>query len=118
MGRDARQFTTSPGIASHNLYIENRAAPGADTIKSVATVFALPTPARSATIRPPAGGRTRSRVLTIEKGALAQPVTDVSLASDTLSMLKGVKRVGNDLRFDGGVSAPHLLIEEMALSGT
>jgi len=37
---------------------------------------------------------------------------------DTLTMLKGVQAVGNDLMFDGPVSAPHLLIAEMALSGT
>ena len=54
----------------------------------------------------------------IEKGALSYPVTDISLASDTLTMLKNVQKVGNDLAFDGGTNAPSLLIAEMALSGT
>ena len=45
-------------------------------------------------------------------------MTDVSLASDTLTMLKGVQKVGNDLAFDGSHQRPILLIEEMALSGT
>ena len=68
---------------------------------------------------PPTGGWSyQVSGLMIEKGELAQPVTDVSLASDTLTMLRGVRAVGNDLRFDGSVCVPHLLIEEMALSGT
>ena len=56
--------------------------------------------------------------LMIEKGAITTPVTDVSLASDTLTMLAGIKQVGNDLPVDNFVNVPHLLIEEMALSGS
>lgn len=117
-GHAVRQYTTSPGIGSHNLYIENGATPVADMIRSVDHGFYL-TDTGAFGYDPATGGWSYAASgLMIEKGALGQPVTDVSLASDTLTMLKGVKMVGNDLRFEGGVSAPHLLIEEMALSGT
>jgi PmbA protein len=117
-GHAARSYTTSPGIGPHNLYIENGTTPVADMIKSLDRGFYL-TDTGAFGYDPATGGWSYAASgLMIEKGQLAQPVTDVSLASDTLTMLKGVKMVGNDLLFDGGVSAPHLLIEEMALSGT
>jgi len=68
---------------------------------------------------PATGGWSyQAQGLMIEKGEITTPVADVTLASDTLTMLKGVQKVGNDLVFDDSVCAPHLLIEEMALSGT
>lgn len=117
-GHAARNYTTSPGIGAHNLYIENGTTPPADMMKGIDHGFYL-TGTGAFGYDPATGGWSYAASgLMIEKGALGQPVTDVSLASDTLTMLKGVKMVGNDLVFDGGVSAPHLLIEEMALSGT
>ena len=117
-GHAARNYTSSPGIGAHNLYIENGTTPVADMIKGLDRGFYL-TDTGAFGYDPATGGWSYAASgLMIEKGELKQPVTDVSLASDTLTMLKGVKMVGNDLLFDGGVSAPHLLIEEMALSGT
>jgi len=117
-GHATRPYTSSPGIGAHNLYIENGSMPVADMIRSLDHGFYLTDTGAFGYDAATGGWSYAASGLMIEKGALAQPVTDVSLASDTLTMLKGVKVVGNDLRFDGGTSAPHLLIEEMALSGT
>ena len=53
----------------------------------------------------------------IEKGKVMHPVDEITVASNSLSMLMGVMKVGNDLRFDGNVNSPHILIDEMTISG-
>lgn len=114
----ARGYTSAPGIAPHSLYLENGSTPVAEIIKGLDRAFYL-TDTGAFGYDPATGGWSyQASGLMIEKGEIANPVTDVSLASDTLTMLKGVLKVGNDLKFDGQVNAPHLLIEEMALSGT
>jgi PmbA protein len=40
------------------------------------------------------------------------------VASNSLEMLKQVAAVGNDLRFDGSIASPTLLIAEMTISGS
>jgi PmbA protein len=117
-GHAARGYTSSPGIGPHCVFLEPGTTAPADMIKGLDRGFYL-TDTGAFGYDPATGGWSYAASgLMIDKGQLGQPVTDVSLASDSLSMLKGVKMVGNDLEFDGPVSAPHLLIEEMALSGT
>lgn len=53
----------------------------------------------------------------IERGEKAFPVDGVTVASNSLDMLKNLAAVGNDMRFDGSVTSPTLLIAEMTLSG-
>jgi PmbA protein len=113
-----RGYTSAPGIGPRSAYIENGSTPVEEIIKGLDRAFYL-TDTGAFGYDPATGGWSyQASGLMIEKGAISYPVTDVSLASDTLSMLKGVQKVGNDLRFDGSINAPHLLIEEMALSGT
>jgi PmbA protein len=117
-GHASRGYTSAPGIGPHSLYIENGDTPVEEIIKSLDRAFYL-TDTGAFGYDPATGGWSyQASGLMIEKGAISYPVTDVSLASDTLTMLKGVQKVGNDLKFDGSINAPHLMIEEMALSGT
>ena len=56
----------------------------------------------------------------IENGELGAPVREMTIASDLVSMLRGVTRVGAPSRwvpFAGSVKTPPLLIDEMAISG-
>jgi PmbA protein len=56
----------------------------------------------------------------IENGELADPVREVTIASDLVSMLKAVSGVGSDARwvpFGGSVKVPTLLIGEMTIAG-
>lgn len=117
-GHATRTYATAPGIGFHDLYLANGTTSYEDLLKQIDHGFYL-TDTGAFGYDPATGGWSyQASGLMIEKGALAQPVTDVSLASTTLAMLEGVTAVGNDLRFDGGINAPHLLIREMALSGT
>jgi PmbA protein len=56
----------------------------------------------------------------IEGGELADPVREVTIASDLVSMLMAVRGVGSDSRwvpFGGSVKVPTLLIGEMTVGG-
>jgi len=56
----------------------------------------------------------------IAGGELAEPVREITIASDLVSMLKDVRAVGADARwvpFGGSVSVPALLIGEMTVGG-
>jgi PmbA protein len=56
----------------------------------------------------------------IAGGELADPVREVTIASDLVSMLKAVSAVGRDARwvpFGGSVNVPALLIGEMTVGG-
>ncbi len=58
---------------------------------------------------------------TIRDGALAEPIREFTIAGDLVSMLKAIRAVGAEARwvpFGGSVSTPHLLIGEMAVSGS
>jgi PmbA protein len=57
----------------------------------------------------------------IENGEVGQPVREITIASDLVSMLKGVRISGSEARwvpFGGSVKAPPLLVAEMAVSGS
>ena len=117
-GHAARGYQSVPGIGPRSLYVENGDTPLEDMIRGLDRAFYL-TDTGAFGYDPATGGWSyQASGLMIEKGEITTPVTDVSLASDTLTMLKGIRQVGNDLKFDGGVNCPHLLLDEMALSGT
>jgi len=54
----------------------------------------------------------------IEKGVKAFPVDGVTVAGRSLDMLRDIEAVGNDLRLEGSVGCPTLLIAEMTVSGS
>ena len=57
----------------------------------------------------------------IENGELGQPVREITIASDLVSMLQTVRLTGSEARwvpFGGSVKAPPLLVAEMAVSGS
>ena len=56
----------------------------------------------------------------ISGGELSDPVREVVIAGNLMTILKGIKTVGNDNRwvpFGGSIHAPSLLIDEMTVSG-
>jgi PmbA protein len=57
----------------------------------------------------------------IEGGELAEPVREITIASDLVTMLRSVQAVGREARwvpFGGSVRAVPLLLGEMAVSGS
>lgn len=56
----------------------------------------------------------------IKGGKLAEPVREVTIAGNLMSMLSGIQAVGNDNRwvpFGGSIHAPTLLIDAMTIGG-
>ncbi len=53
----------------------------------------------------------------IEKGALAYPVEEITVAGNLKEMLLGIEMVGNDLTFRSSVVAPTLKIRRMTVAG-
>lgn len=56
--------------------------------------------------------------LWIEKGQLAYPVEEITIAGNLLQMLKDVDAVGSDLEHRGAVNAPTLRIARMTVAGS
>jgi PmbA protein len=57
----------------------------------------------------------------IHNGELAAPVREITIASDLVSMLRGVQAIGSESRwvpFGGSVRAAPLLLSEMTVSGS
>jgi PmbA protein len=53
----------------------------------------------------------------IEKGELAYPVEEITVAGNLKEMLLGIEMVGNDLTFRSNVVAPTLKIRRMTVAG-
>ena len=53
----------------------------------------------------------------IERGALAYPVEEITVAGNLKEMLLGIDMVGNDLTFRNSVVAPTLKIRRMTIAG-
>jgi len=53
----------------------------------------------------------------VENGKISYPVKSIAIAGNLFELFKKVVGVGEDLRFFGGVGAPSLFIESLAISG-
>ena len=53
----------------------------------------------------------------ITGGAPDAPLREMTIASTIPEMLRGIRAVGNDLRWFTGVGTPSILIGEMTLAG-
>ena len=53
----------------------------------------------------------------IEKGEIAYPVEEITVAGNLKEMLLGIEMVGNDLTFRNSVVAPTLKIRRMTVAG-
>jgi len=116
-GSAGRTYNGAPFITSRNLYIANGTTPPEEIIKSVERGFYMVDQGAFGYTPPTGDYSYQAAGFWIEKGAIAHPVQDVTAASNTLDMLQNVTKVGNDLRFNGSVNAPTLLISEMTVSG-
>ena len=55
--------------------------------------------------------------LWIEKGELAHPVEEITIAGNLKDMLQQVEMIGNDLEWRGSIAAPTLKIARMTVAG-
>ena len=53
----------------------------------------------------------------IERGELAYPVEEVTVAGNLLDIFRNIVAVGSDLEFRGSMASPTLLVSEMSVAG-
>ncbi len=116
-GNAARSYDSVPGIGNNNLYVENGTSTLEEMLNAYGALFYMKD--RGAFGYNPTTGdySYQAAGLWVEKGAVVHPVTEVTVASNSLTMLKGLVKIGNDLKFLGSTGSPHLLIDEMTISG-
>jgi PmbA protein len=116
-GSAIRGYSSVPGIGYHNLYLE----PGEDSPEAIlrkADRGFFMTDQGSFGFNAVTGDYSfQAQGFWIERGAKAFPVEGVTVASNSLDMLRNIAAVGNDLRWEGSVASPTLLIAEMTVSG-
>jgi PmbA protein len=115
-------YRTPPSVGATNLVLAPGEAATAELIESAGDGFYVMdvsglhsgvNPA-SGTFSVGASGRL------IERGELAGPAREVTIASDLVSMLRAVRAVGAETRwlpFGGSVKAPPILIDDMTVGG-
>lgn len=116
-GSAVRSYSSQPGIGYSNLYLE----PGTETpeqiLKKVERGFLMDDQG-SFGFNPVTGDYSyQAQGFWVEKGEKLFPVDGVTVAGNSLEMLKNVVAIGNDLRFDHSVACPTVLIAEMTVSG-
>lgn len=113
-----RGWSGTPGIGTHNLYL----APGderpEDILKRVDRGFYYDDQG-SFGFNPVTGDYSfQAQGHWIENGEKAFPVDGVTVAGNSLEMLRAIAAVGNDLEWRSSVACPTLLIAEMTVSGS
>jgi len=113
-----RGWSGTPGIGTHNLYL----APGDESpesiLRKVDRGFYYDDQG-SFGFNPVTGDYSfQAQGHWIENGELAHPVDGVTVAGNSLDMLRDILAVGNDLVWKSSVAAPTLLIAEMTVSGS
>jgi PmbA protein len=113
-----RGWSSTPGIGFHNLYVE----PGDESpdaiLHRVERGFYYDDQG-SYGFNPVTGDYSfQAQGYWIEHGEKAFPVEGVTVAGNSLEMLKAVEAVGSDLVWRSSVACPTLLIGEMTVSGT
>lgn len=116
-GNATRGYDSPPGVGHHNLYLQAGSSSPEEIIASVKNgLYVTSTGAfgfngNTGDYSYEAAGRW------IVDGALASPVHEITIASNSLAMLAAVQMVGNDLRFRGTINSPTIKIGEMSVSG-
>jgi len=116
-GSASRSYSSLPSIGYHNLYIEAGKTPPETILRGIDRGFYLEDTGSFGFNAVTGDYSYQAQGFWIEKGEKAFPVDGVTVASNSLDMLRGVQAVGNDLVFEHSVAAPTLLIDAMTVSG-
>jgi PmbA protein len=116
-GSAVRGYSSTPGIGSHNLHVAAGDEDPEAILARVERGFYMDDQGSYGFNSTTGDYSFQAQGFWIEHGAKAFPVEGVTVASNSLEMLRNVAAVGNDLRFLGSVASPTLLISEMTISG-
>jgi PmbA protein len=116
-GNATRGYQGAPGIGNRNLYVVAGASTPEEIFKSVERGFYMVDQGAFGYNATTGAYSYQAAGFWIENGVKAFPVQEITVAGNTLDMLKSVTMVGNDLVYNGNVNSPTLKIAEMTVSG-
>ncbi|MDZ4803630.1 MAG: TldD/PmbA family protein [Candidatus Eisenbacteria bacterium] len=116
-GNAQRGYDTTPGIGTRNLHILNGTSTIEEMLKAYPALFYMRDQGAFGYTPTTGDYSYQAAGLWIENGQVVHAVDGITVAGNTLQMLAGIVKVGNDLNIQGGTNSPHLLIDEMTISG-
>ncbi len=116
-GSAVRSYASVPAIGHHNLYIEAGDATPEAILAQVDRGFYMDDQGSFGFNEVTGDYSYQAQGFWVERGEKQFPVEGVTVASNSLAMLRDVVAVGNDLAFDSSIASPTLLIAEMTVSG-
>jgi PmbA protein len=117
-GNGVRGYSSTPGVGYHNLYLERGTESPEAILARVERGFYMDDQGSYGFNDVTGDYSFQAQGHWIENGVKVFPVEGVTVASNSLDMLRHVAAVGDDLEFDGSVASPTLLISEMTVSGS
>ncbi len=116
-GNASRGLGDVPGVAPTNFFLTPGSARPEEIIRSVENGLYV-TELIGFGVNLVTGDYSRGAVgLWIEKGKLAYPVEEITIAGNLKTMLRDIEMVGNDLAFRDRVASPTLKIRRMTVAG-
>jgi PmbA protein len=116
-GNANRGYSSLPGIGYRNLFLEPGPHPPEEILESVERGFYMTDQGAFGYNEVTGDYSYQAGGFWIEGGEIAFPVDGVTVASNSLDMLRNVLMVGSDLGFEDAVASPTLKIAEMTLGG-
>ncbi len=117
-GNAGRGYASSPGVSSSNLYLKAGTVNPSEIIQSVDHGFLLMEMFGSGVNSVTGDFSQGASGFWIEKGQIAYPVQEITIAGNILKVLQNFQSIGNDLSFKrGSTASPTLLISEMTVGG-
>ncbi|MCJ7679462.1 MAG: TldD/PmbA family protein [Candidatus Aminicenantes bacterium] len=117
LGLESTGNADGGGVGPTNFFLENGPTDPADIIKATDKGLIL-TRTIGHGLNPVTGDISRGAVgLWVERGEIAYPVSEITIAGNLGGILEDIDSVGNDLDFSHSVCGPTLKIGEMTIAG-
>lgn len=116
-GRKLDLPTTGNAGGVYNLTVSGRTLPVPALLRELGTGL-LVTDLMGQGVNPVTGDYSRGATgFWVERGEIAYPVDEITIASNLKDMFRGVVCLGDDLDLRGNIRAPTVLIDRMTLAG-
>lgn len=113
-----RSWSSTPGIGFHNLYVEPGLESPEAILRKVDRGFYYDDQGSFGFNSVTGDYSFQAQGYWIERGEKTFPVDGVTVAGNSLDMLRAIAAVGNDLEWRSSTACPTLLIGEMTVSGS
>lgn len=115
--RKLEMNSTGNGSGANNLYIRPGPSTPEEIIASVKRGLLL-TDTMAFGLESTTGNISKGAFgLLIENGEVTRPVAEITISSTLAEVLKNITMIGNDLRHDGSIVSPTLLVSEVSIGG-